>query len=177
MQGLVNLSTAIGDAIAALLPAACYLAALSCFVFAGWTLWSMAGGSTQHRHRPWVPFVSLLLSGVFASFPVLLTKANASLGTGVVASITSYAPTAAPTASAGLLGATPTASVLNVVLLFQYFFQPFGAACVFFAVLRWRAIVNGRVQGSPLACGVQFVFGVLCINVSTVAAGIVSFFA
>jgi len=51
-----------------------------------------------------------------------------------------------------------------------------GAACVFWAIMTWRAIVNGRINGSPTACGVQFVFGVLCINIVTVANGVVSFF-
>ena len=86
-----------------------------------------------------------------------------------------YAPTTPPSAS-GVLGATPDASVINVVQLFQYFFQAFGAACVFWAILRWRGIINGRLNGSPTACGVQFVFGVLLINVVTVASGIESFF-
>ena len=32
------------------------------------------------------------------------------------------------------------------------------------------------VNGSPTGCAVQFVFGVLCINIVTVANGIVSLF-
>lgn len=175
MQGLVNFSTAIADGIAVLLPAACYLAACGCFFFAAWTLRGLAHGNPAHRHRPWVVPLSLVLSGVFASFPGFLTMANVSAGTGLVASLTSYAPTA-PGNAAAVLGATPQQTVVNVVELFQRFFQMFGAACVFFAILRWRAIANGRVQGSPLACGVQFVFGVMCINVLAVATGLVALF-
>src|SRR6516164_9862309 len=145
MQGLVNFATAIGDGIAVLLPAFCYLAACGCFFFFAWTLWTWSQPHRHHHHhwhRPWVPWVSLILSGVFASFPQFLT----------------------------------TATVVNVVTLFQHFFQAFGAACVFWAIMTWRAIVNGRINGSPTACGVQFVFGVLCINIVTVANGVVSFF-
>ena len=176
MQSLANFASAVADGIAVLLPALCYLAACACFLFAAWTLRSMAY-HPQHpyRMRPWVPFVSLVLSGVFASFPHFLTMANVSMGTGVAASITSYAPGAPPDAS-GVLGATPADSVVNVVALFQRFFQMFGAACVFWALVTWRAIVNGRVEGSPLACGIKLLFGVLCINILPIATGVVSLF-
>lgn len=178
MQGLVNFSTAVADAIAVMLPAFCYIAACCCFFFAVWTLWTFAEPARRHHHhwqRPWVPFVSLVLCGVFAGFPRFLTMANVSAGTSLAVSLTTYTPTT-PGNAAGLLGATPGASVVNVVALFQYFFQAFGAACVFWAILRWRAIVNGRADGSPTACGVQFTFGILCINILTVANGVVNLF-
>jgi uncharacterized membrane protein (DUF4010 family) len=90
-------------------------------------------------------------------------------------SLTSYAATTPPTAT-GALGATPTATVLNVVTLFQYFFEAFGAACVFWAIVTWRSIINGRTNGSPTACGIQFAFGVMCINIVTIANGVVTLF-
>ena len=179
MQGLVNFTTALADGIAVALPTFCYLAACGCFLYFAWTLWKWSEPHARYHHhrieRPWAPFISLALSGVFASFPTFLTMANVSAGTNLVVGLTTYAPTTAPNASS-VLGATPDASVINVVTLFQYFFQAFGAACVFWAILRWRGIINGRLNGSPTACGVQFLFGVLCINVVTVATGIESFF-
>ena len=179
MQGLVNFAIALADGIAVLLPTFCYLAACMCFTYFVWTLWKWSEPHSRYHHlrveRPWAPFISLVLSGVFASFPTFLTMANVSAGTNLLVGLTSYAPTTPPSAS-GVLGATPDASVINVVELFQYFFQAFGAACVFWAILRWRGIINGRLNGSPTACGVQFVFGVLLINIVTIASGIQAFF-
>jgi hypothetical protein len=133
MQGLVNFTTAIADGIAVVLPAFCYLMACSCFIFFGWTLWTWAESharfSHPHHHRPWIPFVSLVLCGVFATFPNVLTMADVSAGTDLVVGLTQYTPTTPPNASS-VLGATPNASVINVITLFQYFFQAFGAACV-----------------------------------------------
>ena len=179
MQGLANFATAVADGIAVLLPAFCYLMACGCFFFFAWTLWSWSDSHSRyhhpHRHRPWVPWVSLVLCGVFATFPKFLTMANVSAGTNLAVGLTQYAPTTPPNAG-GLLGATPGASVINVVTLFQYFFQAFGAACVAWAIVRWRGIVNGHLQGSPTGCGIQFVFGVLCINILSVANGVVQLF-
>jgi hypothetical protein len=177
MQGLVNFTTGIADGIAVLLPAFCYLAACACFFFFAWTLWAMANHRQHHHYwmRPWVPFVSLILCGVFATFPQFLTMADVSAGTNLVASLTSYAPTT-PGNAHNILGANPQATVINVVQLFQYFFQTFGAACVFWAIWSWRAIVNGRVNGSSLACGIKLVFGVMCINILTIANGVVALF-
>ncbi len=179
MQGLVNFSTAIADGIAVLLPTFCYLAACMCFFFFAWTLWTWSEPHSRYNHRhidrPWVPWVSLVLSGVFASFPKFLTMANVSVGTALAVSLTTYMPTGAPNAN-NVLGANPQATVINVITLFQYFFQAFGAACVFWAIMRWRGIVNGRINGSPTSCGIQFVFGVMCINIVTIANGVESFF-
>ena len=179
MQGLVNFSTALADGIAVMLPAFCYLMACICFLFAAWTLWTWSEPHSRyshpHHHRPWVPWVSLVLSGVFASFPHFLSMANVSVGTDVTVGLTQYAPTIPPNAG-NVLGAGPNATVINVITLFQYFFQAFGAACVFWAIVRWRGIINGRVQGSPTSCGIQFVFGVLCINIVTIANGVENFF-
>ncbi len=179
MQGLVDLATAIADGIAVLLPTFCYLAACMCFFFFVWTLWTWSEPHSRyhhhHLHRPWVPWVSLILSGVFASFPKFLTMADVSAGTALVVGLTSYAPTTPPNAG-NLLGTTPEATVVNVVTLFQYFFEAFGAASVFWAIIRWRGIIIGRINGSPTSCGIQFVFGVLCINIVTIANGIAAFF-
>ncbi len=179
MQGLVNFTTAIADSIAVGLPALCYLMACSCFFFAVWTFRGWAYTHHGHHHhfhnRPWVPFVSLILCGVFASFPQFLSKANVSAGTDLVVSLTTYAATQ-PGNVNNILGATPQNTVVNVVRLFQYFFQAFGAACVFWAIVTWRSIVNGRTNGSPTGCGIQFAFGVMCINIVTIANGVVRLF-
>jgi uncharacterized membrane protein (DUF4010 family) len=119
--------------------------------------------------------VSLVLCGVFATFPQFLAMANVSAGTNLGVTLTTYQATTPPNAN-NVLGTTPDASVINVVTLFQYFFQAFGAACVFWAIMRWRSIINGHVNGSPTSCGIQFVFGVLCINIVTIANGVESFF-
>jgi hypothetical protein len=177
MQGLVNFASALADGIAVMLPAFCYLAACACFFFGTWGLWTLAGGAASGtRHpRPWVPFLSIVMSGLFATFPGFLTRANVSLGTDLTASLTSYAPSTPPVAGT-ILGTTPFETMVNIVDAFEYFFQMFGAACVFFAILRWRAIVSGRVEGSTLGCGVQLLFGVLLVNIVTVTQGVVGFF-
>jgi hypothetical protein len=179
MQGLVNFTTSIADGISVLLPAFCYLMACGCFFFAAWTLWTWSDTHSRynhpHRNRPWIPFVSLVLCGVFATFPKFLAMASVSAGTNLIVGLTQYAPTIPPNTGT-ILGATPDASVINVVTIFQYFFQAFGAACVFWAIVRWRGIVNGRLQGSPTSCGIQFLFGVLCINILTIANGVEQFF-
>jgi hypothetical protein len=176
VQGLVNLATTIADGISVLLPAFCYLAACGSFLFAAWAFRNYAY-YPDHRHhfhaRPWIPWVSLVLCGVFATFPGFLTMANVTEGSGLVIGLTTYSPTTPPVAS-NPLGATPGATVVNVVTLFQYFFQAFGAAVVFWAIVTWRAIINARSNGSQTACGVQIIFGVLLINIISVANGIVS---
>ena len=178
MQGLVDFTTALADGISVLLPTFCYLAACICFFSFAWTLWSWSEPHSRYSHRhlkPWVPLVSLILCGVLASFPQFLNMANVSMGTSLTVGLTAYAPTTPPNVNNGL-GATPQASVVDVVTLFQYFFEAFGAACVFWAIMRWRGMVNGRVNGSPTSCAIQFVFGVMCINIVTISTGIVNFF-
>lgn len=177
MQGLVNFAAAIGYAIAIFLPVFCYLAAGGLFIFAGWGFWLQARPDNPFRGRPWVPLVSLILCGVFASFDVILTKANVSLGSNVTVGLstvlTSYAP---PVVGGDLLGATPGATVINVVELFQWFFRPFGAMACFFAVMAWRGVVNGRSNRSQGGCLVQFFFGILLINILSVATWLVAIF-
>ena len=119
--------------------------------------------------------MSLILCGVFASFPNVLTIANVSAGTDLTIRLTQYAATTPPDAGK-VLGATPDAAVINVITLFQYFFQAFGAACVAWAIVRFRGIVDAHVQGSPTSCLVQFVFGICCINIVTIANGVAHFF-
>ncbi len=177
MQGLVNFASQIGLAFAILFQPICYLGALTLFLHAGWGFWRQAQPDNPYRGRPWVPVVSLIVCGALASFHTILTKANVSAGSTVVvgktdlASYTSTSPNAAT-----VLGADPGATVVNVVGLFQLFFQAFGAMACLFAVLAWHASVTQRSNRSRLGCGVQFVFGVMLINVMTVAQWIVATF-
>ncbi len=180
MQGLVNFASAVGDAIVGGLPAACYLMACISFFYFAWTLWTWSTPHSPFHHprhaKPWLPFVSLALAGVFATFPSWLTRINASMGTSVVLGLTSYSA-ATPMTATAIAGATPAATLLAVIALFQYFFQAFGAACVLWAIIRWRGISLGTLQGSPLSCGIQLVFGAMLINIVTVAGGVVALFS
>lgn len=174
MQGLVSFSGQIGNAMAILLPTFCYLAALGLFLFAGWGFWMQAQPDNPFRGKPWVPFFSLILCGAFASFDRVLTLANASAGTTLQASIgalTAYVP------PPGVgLGNTPGDTVINVVQAFLLFFQSFGAMACFFALLGWHAVVSGRSNRSQGGCGVQFVFGVMLINILQISQWLVAVF-
>jgi hypothetical protein len=176
VQGLVNVTGEIGYFIAVLIPTFCYLTALACFLFAAWGFWMQSRPDNPHRGAPWVPGISLLLSGVFASFDKILTMANASAGTGLTVSVgalTGYTP---PSAAGFTQGATPGDTVVNVTTLFQGFLQPFGALACFFAIVAWRAVVNGRSNRGQASCAVQFVFGVMLINILTIVQWLVTTF-
>ena len=175
MQGLVNFASALGYAIAVFLPTFCYLAALSLFMFAGWGFWMQAQPDNPFRGRPWVPWVSLVLCGAFASFDRVLTMANVSAGTNInvsIGALTSYTP---PN-TGNVLGNTPGDAIVNVVQIFQGFFQSFGALACFFGVLAWWSVIHGRSNRSQGSCLVQFVFGVMLINVLPVVQWLVQEF-
>jgi tetrahydromethanopterin S-methyltransferase subunit E len=63
------------------------------------------------------------------------------------------------------------------VTLFQAFFQSFGALVVFFALVSWRSVVNGQANRSQVGCVVQFVFGIMLINVLAITNALVAMFA
>jgi hypothetical protein len=177
VQGLVNFASTIGQGIAVLLPALCYLTAIGCFLFGAWGIWRQAQPDNPHRGRPWVPIISLLLCGVFATFDKFLTMANVSAGTGLevslVAGLTSFTP---PTVTSSVLGDTPGQAVANIVQLFLVFFQPFGALMCFLAVMAWHAILRGHSNRSQVGCGIQFIFGIALINISTISQGLIGLF-
>jgi hypothetical protein len=128
--------------------------------------------------RPWIPFLSLIMSGAFASFDKVLNMALATAGSSVTASISSLSSYAAPAAADGsaLMGATPSATLVNIVTLFQAFFQSFGALIVFFALLSWRSVVNGQANRSQMGCVVQFVFGIMLINILAITNALIAMF-
>ncbi len=176
MQGLVNIASALGYAMSVLLPTFLYLAALACFLFAGWGFWMQAHPSNPFRGRPWIPFLSLLLCGAFASFDKVLNMANQSAGSAIqvsVGALTSYTP---PGAAGNVLGNAPGDTIVNVVQLFLSFFQSFGAMACFFAIVAWRSVINGRSNRSQSGCVVQFIFGIMLINILTVTQWLVSMF-
>ncbi len=176
MDGLVAFASQLGYMAAVLLPVFCYLGAMALFINSAWGFWMLAHPNNPNRSRPWSPVLSLLLCGVLASFPKILTRANVTGGSTVVVDLSplGYVP---PPAGSTVLGADPSATVVNVVKLFELFFQAFGALAALFAVLAWRATVVGRSNRSQGSALVQFVFGVMLINVVTISEWIVGLFA
>ncbi len=176
MQGLVNFAQQVALVLAVLLPTFLYCSAIGLFLFAAWGLWQQSQPHNPFRGRPWIPWLSLVLSGACASFPAILNKVNISGGssvtTSVVAGLTSYS---APDTT-NILGATPGDTVLNIVQAFEGFFQVFGAMTCFFAMMAWRASVSGRSNRQWGGCGVQFVFGAMLMNVYTVSQWLVGIF-
>ncbi len=104
--------------------------------------------------------------------------ALASGGSSLSASITSLSSYSPPSVSdaATLMGSTPSATLVNVVTLFQGFFQSFGAMCAFFALLSWRAVINGHANRSQMGCVVQFVFGIMLINILAITNALIAMF-
>jgi hypothetical protein len=165
MQGLVNFAADIGIAIAYLVPAFAYLMAIGTFLFAGWGFWQQAQPASPFRGKPWIPVVSLLLSGVFAAFPRILTLASNSGGGSVTignGGAFGYVPAAG---AGGVLGSTPAETVINVVQVFQGFFQAFGAMMALLAVFALWSVIRTASRRSMGSCFVQFAFGVALINV------------
>jgi hypothetical protein len=178
MQGLVDFASQIGEAFAILVPTFCYLAALACFLFAAWGFWMQSQPHNPFHGRPWIPFLSLVLSGAFASFDKVLSMALASAGSTVTASISSLSSYSAPTVpdASTLMGPTPSATLVNILTLFQAFFQSFGAMVAFFALLAWRSVVNGHANRSQMGCVVQFTFGIMLINILAIANALIAMF-
>ena len=175
MQGLVDFAGDIGNGIAVVLPTISYLMALFSFLFAAWGFWMQADPANPFHGKPWIPLVSLVLSGAFASFDHVLTMANASAGTGLTVSIGALTSYSAPSTSS-VLGSTPGAAIVNVVTLFKGFFQSFGAMACLFAVIAWRGIVNGQSNRTQGGCFIQFAFGVMLMNIITVTTWLTQVF-
>jgi hypothetical protein len=176
MQGLVNFAQQIAMIVAVLLPTAFYCSAIGLFLFAAWGFWQQAQPHNPFRGKPWIPLLSMVMSGACASFPVILNKVNASAGSAVTVSLASDLTGYTDSSATSILGSTPGDAVLNIVQAFQGFFQVFGAMACFLAMLAWRATVNGRSNRPWSASGVQFVFGVMLMNVSTLAQWLVGLF-
>jgi len=176
MEGLVSFAAEVGHGFAVMLPTFCYIAAIGLFLFSGWGFWLQGQPINPFQGKPWIPVVSLILCGAFASFDTILTRANISLGTNVGVSLSSQLTSYDPATNSDVLGATPGDSLINIVTEFQSFFQAFGAMCCFFAVLSWRAVINGRSNHSQVGAGIQFLFGCLLINILPITQGLVGIF-
>ncbi len=176
MQGLVNFAQQIAFIIAVLLPTFLYCSAVALFLVAGWGFWQQSQPDNPFRGRPWVPLLALLMSGFCASFPTIITKVNISGGSAVTMSVVTGLTSYAPVDTANVLGATPGDAVLNIVLIFLGFFQVFGAMTCYLAAMAWRAAASGRSNRQWSGCGVQFVFGVLLMNIYTITGWLVGLF-
>lgn len=175
MQGLVNLGNQVAIVLAVMLPTFCYCAALGWFLFGAWGLWQQAQPHNPFRGKPWIPYVSIILSGVAAAFDRILTMANRSGGStmtvGLSSNLTSY--TTGVTANT-LLGTTPGDAIVNIIGIFALFFQCAGAMFCFLAMVAWRSSINGASNRTRSGCGIQFVFGVILMNIVTVTAWLVA---
>ena len=175
MEGLVNLVHEIAVGMGWLLPTACYAAAVSCLIFSLIGIYQYYHPTIQAlQDKPWLPYLSLVLCGVFASFNVILTKSTASAGTDVQVTL-GDAATSYSTADSLITGTGPKDAILAIVKDFALFFQMFGAWTCFFAVLTWFAIQRGRSNRERLGCGIQYVFGVMLLNPVKDATWILSF--
>ena len=46
----------------------------------------------------------------------------------------------------------------------------------FFALLTWRAVINGQANRSQAGCVVQFAFGIMLINIVAITNALVAMF-
>ncbi len=178
MQGFVNLAADIGTAIAVLVPLLCYLIGGGLLIASIWGFWQqLHPGSESHRH-PWWPFATLTISTVLLSFDRMLNFANTSFGGGIDTSLsqnlTSYQP---PAVNGSLLGATPQDTLLNIINVFEYFFEAYGALIVLFGVLGLHHVMKGHHRHSIGPRIVQIVFGIAVMNVASIAATVMGYFA
>jgi len=176
VQGLADFAQQLALIFAVLLPTFLYCSAIGLFLIAGWGLWQQAQPHNPFRERPWIPWLALLMSGFCASFPTIINKVNISGGSAVTMSVVAGLTSYAPINTTDILGATPGDTVLNIVALFLGFFQVFGAMFCYLAAMGWRAAVSGRSNRQWSGCGVQFVFGVLLMNIYTISQWLVGIF-
>lgn len=164
MQGFADLSNDIAVAMAWLLPTACYIAAFSCFFYGVWGIWQQQQPQNPHRGKPWVPYVSVVLSGAFAAFDRILTKSATSADLDIQASLSDSSPTGYTSSVSPITGTGPKDAILAIVGDFSLFFQMFGAWVAFFAFYSWHTAMTGKSNRSRLSCFLQFVFGVVLLN-------------
>ncbi|SIR29613.1 MULTISPECIES: hypothetical protein [Acidiphilium] len=177
MQGFLNLADAIGNAITIILPALCYIIGSSLFILGGYGLWQSAKPGSYWAGHKYLPFLALFIASCFLSFDRILNKAEASFGGsvqfGLTSQITSYTSSTAP----GVLGTTPEATVLNLVIMFVGFFIPFGALMVFLAGNKVYAVGKGERRGGYSGPAIQLIFGLGLINIVTVTQWIMTNFS
>lgn len=173
MEGLVNFSQQCALIFAVLLPTFLYGSAIGLFLFATWGFWQQAQPHNPFREKPWIPLISLITAGAAASFPVILTKTNVSGGSSVTVGLVDGLSSYTTPDTTDILGDTPAQTVVNIVQVFEGFFQAFGAMVCFFAMMAWWASMAGRSNRSWGGTSVRFVFGMLLLNVLTVTQWVV----
>jgi hypothetical protein len=180
MQGFVNLADAIGNAITIILPALCYIIGSILFITGGYGLWQSAKPGSYWSGHKFLPYLAIFVASCFLSFDRILNKAEASFGGnvqfGMASQITTYTSTGTGTGT-GLLGATPEATVLNLVTMFVGFFIPFGALMVFLAGRKVYEVGKGERRGGYSGPAIQMIFGMALINILTVTQWIMTNFA
>jgi hypothetical protein len=82
VQGLVNFAQQVALILAVLLPTFLYCSAIALFLFAGWGFWQQAQPQNPFRGKPWIPLLSLIMSG--ASVAVRASLCLSSRGSRVI---------------------------------------------------------------------------------------------
>ncbi len=179
MQGFVNLADAIGNAITIILPMLCYIIGSALFITGGYGLWQSAKPGSYWSGHKWLPWLAFFVASCFLSFDRILNKAEASFGGtvqfGTASQITTYTSQAGT--GTGVLGATPEATVLNLVTMFVGFFIPFGALMCFLAGHKVYAIGKGERRGGYSGPAIQMIFGMGLINILVVTQWIMANFS
>ncbi|MGV4857783.1 hypothetical protein [Acetobacter senegalensis] len=164
MEGLVNFLNDIAIAGSWLLPTACYIAACMSFIYAVWGMWQQSQPQNPFVGKPWVPYVALVLSGAFAAFDRILTKAAKSAKLDMQVSLNSSSPTGYTGNTSPISGAGPHDAILQIVKDFSLFFQTFGAWVAFFALISWQGAMTGKNNRTKLGLLCQFALGVVLLN-------------
>ena len=177
MQGFVNLATDVGEVIAILIPLICYLGAGGILIASGWGLWQMNRPGSFYEKHPWVPFVGPLFAGMLLTFDRVLNEGSNTMGGGgaaasMAAAVTSYTPpTVDPTT---LLGATPEATLLNIITTFIFFFRSYGALIVLLGLFKLKGVTDGNKRGHTGTSLIMITFGFAVMNADTISSDIMS---
>ncbi len=75
------------------------------------------------------------------------------------------------------MGATPGATLPNVINVFIYFFRSYGALVVLLGIFSLKAVMEGRKRGGTGTSVIMIVFGFAVMNVDTIAAVAMHYFA
>lgn len=178
MDGLTNLANQAAMAIAIFLPVFFYWSSLGCFIYALWGFHRQSSPENPFRGKPWIPLVSLIMSGVFASFLTFINLTDISVGSSVifekVGSLTSY--TQPSNSSTDLLGDNAGETIINVVKTFRLFFQAAGLLFAFCGVVAACHVNRGTINRRYSSCAVQFITGIMLINCVQISQWLVSLF-
>ena len=115
------------------------------------------------------------------SFDKILSMALASRGSSLSASITSLSSYFAAERVRHVVpdGIDAERQLVNVGVVppFQGFFPEFPGRCApSLRLSRWRAVINGHANPSQMGCVVQFVFGIVLINILAITNALIAMF-